>query len=82
MKNMRLAAKKFKRGMTAKPIYDLNKKIFDLIHDLTTSKFPQLRMKSNQPKQLIEKEIFFFRSNFLRAFTFLNGKLICFNFFK
>ena len=74
MKNIRLAAKKFKRGMSAKPLYDLNRNILDLIHDLTSSKLPLFRMMSKQDKKYIAKKKLIFRANFLLTFTYLKGK--------
>ena len=72
--NIRTAVKRFKRGISAKPIYDLNRNILNMIHDLTTFKIPQLSIRSIQEKKYIAKEIFIFKSNFLLAFNYLKGK--------
>lgn len=71
-----MAAKKFKRGMSAKPIYDLNKKILDLIYDLTTSKQIPFRVNSSKAKKYLLNEILILKSMFLLAFIYFKCKLI------
>ena len=65
--------------MSAKPIYDLNKKILDLIYDLTTVKLVQFRIKPNQAKTYIKNEILILKSIFLLSFIYLKGKLLVSN---
>ena len=72
--NIRMAVKRFKRGISAKPIYDLNRNILNLINDLTILKMPHLSKRSIKEKKYIAKEIFLFKSNFLLALTYLKGK--------
>lgn len=76
MNNIKLAAKRFKRGISAKPLYDLNKNTLELIHDLTTSKLPQL--SASEKKKNMENEINFLISNVLLGFTYIKGILLLF----
>ena len=76
-----MAAKKFKRGMSAKPIYDLNRNILDLIYDSASSKLPQFIMRTKKDKKSIIKEILILKTNFLLTFTYLKGKLFIYFFY-
>lgn len=66
--------------MSAKPIYDLNRKIFDLIYDLTSSKFIKFVVKPIKAKKYLLNEIMILKSMFLVTFIYFKSNLIIFNY--
>lgn len=64
--------------MSAKPFYDLNKKILDLIYDLTSSKLPHFKITSSHANKYIKNEILILKSLFFLALATLKGKIYLF----
>lgn len=62
--------------MAAKPIYDLSRKILDLMYDSATSKLPQFLINSNQPKKFIDNELVILKAYFKNLFIYLKGYII------
>jgi hypothetical protein len=70
LKNVKIAVKKFKRGLYAKRFSELNLKILKLIDDLTFYKLPRVPLMS-KPKRMknhLDNEIFILKSGFYLFF--------------
>ena len=77
LKNVKIAAKKFKRRLSAKAFSELDKNILELINDFTGFKLPQIRLKPKTKKtKYFYNELFILKSAIYLSFVYFKSNFI------